>query len=538
MSTTTPAADSVYIHRLQVIPPSLFFLVPLAAIILFFLSVSDTGLHHRHDPALKHIHRPSKRVAWVFPVIFSLAVLAIVCGALLFFRGASSSFALVVADSVVSSVLYLELSISALYLLAVVVHLSNSIRPIVFYVYGILLGLILTSATLISILGSFKTMPPLLAPILHLVMAVITMPLITFGLLSALNASEASSTPPINLLSTYSEAFSSEKPRTLDVVSSGLDTQTALVESNATRNVSLYVLCGQISAIVHFAFAIGILVLLPGQSSASTFTSQEMVTGVWVEALVFRTVQTAFLVFWIICTMFALLQLLYYRVNRPLSRFSAVSASLETTAFTDLPPRALHHVKSLSSSFSSPRPRRRPIRPEHPTPNIHDFLSLNDPFASPKNIHDAYADDPADPSKRPTRMSAWGTLPPIIPPRPPPNVLVINPQTRPLPSLPTQRLPGARSAASVPSAVDSGVYVGSEHRQRPRSMSMFSYTTPSAYSQDMDPDEGDVTAFDVEEAMLAQKLLRRLDSGVGWIGSVGTKLGRSLSGHRGHGGGQ
>lgn len=106
-------------------------------------------------------------------------------------------------------------------------------------------------------------------------------------------------------------------------------------------------------------------------------------------------------------------------------------------------------------------------------------------------------------------MSAWGTLPPVIPPRPPPNVLVFNPPARRLPSLRNLRL------AATPSI---------DNR---RSLSFFSYTTPSAYSQD--GDEAYDGAFDVEEALLAQKLLRRLDAaGPGWGGTL--KLGRSGSG--------
>lgn len=111
---STPAA-SVYITHLQAIPPSLFFMVPLVTIILFFRAISLTIVQHSHDPVLIHIQlldRRKKRVAWVFPVVFSLALLAIVAGALLFFLERSSSFTLALADSVVKSVLYLERKLS------------------------------------------------------------------------------------------------------------------------------------------------------------------------------------------------------------------------------------------------------------------------------------------------------------------------------------------------------------------------------------------------------------------------------------------
>jgi hypothetical protein len=116
MSSSTPAA-SVYIIRLQAIPPSLFFLVPLATIILFFLAISHTVVRHSHDPVLIHIQlldRRKKRVAWVFPVVFSLALLAILAGALLFFRERSNSFSLAVADSFVTSILYVECTLPPL----------------------------------------------------------------------------------------------------------------------------------------------------------------------------------------------------------------------------------------------------------------------------------------------------------------------------------------------------------------------------------------------------------------------------------------
>ncbi|KAJ7091126.1 hypothetical protein C8R44DRAFT_891533 [Mycena epipterygia] len=538
---STPAT-SVYITHLQAIPPSLFFMVPLVTIILFFRAISLTIVQHSHDPVLIHIQlldRRKKRVAWVFPVVFSLALLAIVAGALLFFRERSSSFSLALADSVVKSVLYLELSVSVLYLLSIVANLGT-IQPVAFCLYCIILATILISATVVSIVGSFKSVSPLLSPILYLAVAVLTMPVATFSFLSSLTSpSEASLAPQITLSSTCSfPPFSSEKPRMLDEVSSSLEMSQATFPANdATRNISVYILCGQISAIIHFAFLISILVVLPDQSSLpSTLASEEMTAGVWVEALVFRIVQTAFLVLWIICTMSAFLQLLS-RVNRPAVRSSTLTAASDTTAFTPLPARTYHHKsKSRSSSFSSPRPRRSPVypRPDYThrltPPGGDDFQNLHDPFASPTTRTskataalppDADFDAGAGP-RRATRMSAWGTLPPIVPPRPPPNVLVINPQPRRLPSLSALRLPsGARS--SVPSTVDSGVYTAGR-----RSMSMFSYTTPSAYSQD--GDDAYDRAFDVEEALLAQQLLRRLDAAGGGGGGWGNlKLGRNGS---------
>ncbi|KAJ7163555.1 hypothetical protein C8R43DRAFT_285436 [Mycena crocata] len=535
---SSPVAASVYITRLQAIPPSLFFMVPLATIVLFFLAVSRTVVQHRHEPVLINIQlldRRKKRVSWVFPVVFSLAVLAILAGTLLFFRERSNSFYLAVADSIVTSVLYLELSVSAVYLLGIVAKI-DTLQPIVFSFCCMVTATILISATLASVVSSFTAIPPLLAPILYLSMAILTIPVITFSFLSTMRPSEASMAPQITLSSTCSyPPFSPEKTRALDEVSSSLEmSQASLPASYATRNISVYILAGQISAIIHFAFAIGILVLLPDQTSPPiTLTSEELRAGLWVEALVFRIIQTAFLVSWIICIMSAFLQL-FSRTIRPAVRTSTLTAASDTTAFTSLPPRTPHRKsKSRSSSFSSPRPRRPPINshseyPDYPyrpsLPGTDDFQNLHDPFASPSartsKTAAATLDVFSEPVCRPTRMSAWGTLPPVIPPRPPPNVLVINPQAHRLPSLRNLRLVASR--ASIPSSADSAAYTGSGRR----SLSMFSYTTPSAYSQE--GEEGYDGAFDVEEALLAQQLLRRLDA-AGAGGWSNLKLGRSGS---------
>ncbi|KAJ7838672.1 hypothetical protein B0H13DRAFT_2102776 [Mycena leptocephala] len=522
---STPTGASVYITRLQAIPPSLYFVVPLATIVLFFLAISHTVVQHRHDPVLIHIQlldRRKQRVVWVFPVVFSLALLAIVAGALLFFRGRSNSFYLAVADSIVTSVLYVELSVSSLYLLSTIVD-PGTVRPVIFQTYSFILATILASATFVSILGSFKAMPPLLSPILYISMAVLTMPVITFSFLSILSASEASLAPQITLSSTCSyPVYSEEKPRILDDVMS----RTTLPANYAARNIPIYILCGQISAVIHFAFAIGLLVLLPDQPSPpSTLTTEELAAGVWAEALVFRIIQTAFLVLWIICTMSAFLQL-FSRANPSPSdsvRSSTLTAASDATAFTPLPPRSSYRhskSKSRSSSFSSPRPRRHPVVPRRPSPD--DFQNLHDPFASTR-----------------TSRTRVGTLPPppIVPPRPPPNVLVINPPPRRLPSLRNLRLASSR-VSSVPSS-DSGVYVGytgTGDNNKRRSMSMFSYTSPSAYSQDGETADGFDPAFDMEEAMLAQKLLRRLDAGNtstgGWSSLKLKRNGSTSSGRR------
>ncbi|KAJ7747292.1 hypothetical protein B0H16DRAFT_927735 [Mycena metata] len=527
---------SVYITRLQAIPPSLFFMVPLATIVLFFVAISHTIVQHRHDPVLIHIQfldSRKQRVGWVFPVVFSLALLAIVAGALLFLRGRSNAFSLVVADTIVTSFLYVELSLSVMYLLSIIADMG-SVQPILFFVYCITLAAFLISGTLVSILGTFRPIPPLLAPILYLAMSVLTMPVITFSFLSTAST-EGTWAPQISVASTSSyPAYGLEKSGILEDVPSSLEmSHVGLPATNATHNIPAHLLCGQISAVIHFAFTIGICILLPDQSSPqSTLTTEEVVAGIWAEALVFRIVQTAFLVLWIICTMSAFLQL-FSRVNhRPPVRSSTLTTASDATAFTAIPSRSHRpKSKSISSSFSSPRPRRKPVGsreiPRRPSPPGEDCQNLHDPFASPRTSRATVPHSPTTAlaaDGRPTRMSAWGTLPtPIIPPRPPPNVLVINPPARRLPSLRNLRL--ASRVSTVPSVEDSFVHVGSPGAgsggaSLARSMSFFSYTTPSAYSQE----DGFDAAFDVEEAMLAQQLLRRLDAAGGAAGGWGSSL--------------
>ncbi|KAF7376380.1 hypothetical protein MSAN_00053500 [Mycena sanguinolenta] len=550
-STMASQSIPVYISRLQVIPPAMLLLVPLATVVLFFVAVSRTVVQHRHEPVLIHVQlldRRRRRVAWVFPVVFSLALLAIVVGALVYFRGKElegGAFTVAVAECIVTSVLYVELSVSALYLLNVVADL-RSIQPVIFYCYSMVLAAILFSATFLSVMGLFMAAPPLLAPILYLSMAILTMPVITFSFLSTLSVSEAASlAPQITLSSTYSyPAFSSDSEKRqmmlddVDVPSPTLE-MSAYSSYFASRRIPVYILCGQISAVIHFAFAIGLLVLLPDQSSLpSTLTSEEVAAGLWVEALVFRIIQTVFLVAWIICTM---------------------SAFLRTTVFEGEPPCAASLDEDVDADDGVRRHRvHGPPAPRAPPPVQVALVVVLFP-ASAKAPHCTAPREPGglpEPARsvcvyalqphgraaalprgdaafgygeRPTRMSAWGTLPlspgppPVIPPRPPPNVLVFNPPSKRLPSL---RDLAARVSA-VPSAADSGVYVGSvtdgngnKNLSTKRSMSFFSYTTPSAYSQEGETADEYDGAFDVEEARLAQMLLRRLDAagtgGGGW----------------------
>ncbi|KAJ7072058.1 hypothetical protein C8F01DRAFT_226322 [Mycena amicta] len=512
---------------IQAVTPILFFLVPVATIVLFLLAVARPTAHPLHI----HVHildRHKTRVVWVFPVIFSLALLSIAAGALLFVRQHSDAFSLALADEIVTAALYMELSFSCMHLLSVITTMA-ALRPVVFLLYCILLTTILISATLVSIVGSFKAMPLFLSPVLYLTLTILTLPVITFSLLSTIDRSEVSLAPEIIVASPSYPRSSMEKPGLFDDAFSAEDSSTFPPRSRSpptTRNISVSVLCGQVSAIVHFGFSIAFLVLVPDQSSSlSTLSTEEAATGVWKEALAFQISRTAFLVIWIICTMAAFLQLYSKSANpHPLLRNSTLTSVSEATitAFTDMPPRSPQRPRikfmaiSRSSSFSSPRPRRHPLQPfpppvpRRPSP-IDDFGDLEDPFAfapvlpyageSVRNSR-ATASTAVD-EPRPTRMSAWGTL---TPPQPPPTAL----QGVRRPSLRALGLKRGVSASITTGDADA-VTIGSKGSKsmKRRSMSIFTgYTSPSEYSQFGEGDSG----FDMEEALLAQKLLQTLDA--------------------------
>lgn len=174
-----------------------------------------------------------------------------------------------------------------------------------------------------SLLAPFvnPTIPPLLSPVFHLVFTALTLPILTFTFLTALSPAQVVPLPSLSLSSSPASRYVSKQTGTLGAASTPSPMPSPAVSPHfrlRTRNFFLFLLCAQISALVYFAFQISMLVLLPGQTVlAATPTGKEIQMGVWTEALVFRAVQTVFIVLWTVCVMSAFFRTcLFQRLTR------------------------------------------------------------------------------------------------------------------------------------------------------------------------------------------------------------------------------
>lgn len=111
----------MYIYHLQMLPPALFFLVPLFSILLLFLgfsqSHSDPERQQSHFLAVQNSAWPGDprrvqwrriRVVWCYFAIFSLTLLATLSGACGFALENLKAFALAAAESIATSFLRFE----------------------------------------------------------------------------------------------------------------------------------------------------------------------------------------------------------------------------------------------------------------------------------------------------------------------------------------------------------------------------------------------------------------------------------------------
>lgn len=164
-------------NPLPAIPPALFFLVPLFAVVILLLALS-------HRPAHYGANQPTqKRRALVsYLAIASLTVLSTLTGAL----GLTASYpspnprtpaelGKAKAESVVQAFLFLELGVSVLYLSSGYVLLSTILKA-----YTTILVISLSSATLLALLLPFvsTSFPAYLPPVLYLSYAILTIPLV------------------------------------------------------------------------------------------------------------------------------------------------------------------------------------------------------------------------------------------------------------------------------------------------------------------------------------------------------------------------
>ncbi|CAK5281633.1 unnamed protein product, partial [Mycena citricolor] len=423
-SMSFPVA-STYISHLQAISPSLFFAVPLAAVVLFFFAISRSLAHNRRRASSSiHVYtsRQKRRVALAFLVVFSLALLAILAGSISFFRDRTPSLPVSVLYAFVSATLYLELMGAILYLFSVVTNLRSAhpvfLSLLYYFCHTFNVWWVVpvqstagaddhVEATLTSIVGSFKPVPLLIAPVLYLVAIILAVPILVLGHLSGLNISGACLAPQIVLSSPSSyPRSSSEKPRIFADIP--LEVETLALSSPAPRSISVCVAFGHVSAVLHLCLEI-----------AAAVHSMP-------ESLIFRIVGNAFLVLWTICTIAAFFQffLLVHHSSRSTESSIHTSTMLttasEATAFIPTPPRG-HQAKSgsRSSSFSSPRPQRKPIPSAQLfrsiSPGTEDCQNLKDPFATPPSSIRISHVPSSEEGHRPTRLSAWGSLP-LTPP--------------------------------------------------------------------------------------------------------------------------
>ncbi|KAF7321786.1 hypothetical protein MKEN_00700400 [Mycena kentingensis (nom. inval.)] len=493
---------------LAAILPVLYWVVGPIAVLLLPFAV----LRRRQNNL-----RPKKSIAWGIMVVVSFAGLSVGAGVLLLLRQRRDSFALALANSVVTSALYMELNFSTMYMLSVLTPLPER-RPILFLLYCVVLTTILIAAMLVSIVSSFRPMPPLLPPLLYLAFTVLTLPVIAFY--SFFNPPQPSSAPQFLVAPPRS---STEKPRLFDETSFGSSPRP---RSSLSTAAAISVLCAQTVAIAHFGFAVVFCVQVPDVPSLNpTLAPGTVPAPLFQQAIALQASQIACLVIWLAGTILAFLQLYSRSGNGRISalRSSSLTSGSEATvtAFTNLPSSRPARIKFLpltasrSSSFSSPRPRRNPLQPRLSTPPvprrpspIDDFRDLKDPFAPALGVSvrtsqatgSTAVDEP-----RPTRMSAWGTLPTA----PPPSATQQGRENvRRLPSLRALGLLRGTAAPAGDADARTSSSKGTKSMKR-RSMSIFTgYTSPSAYSQDGEGDDG----FDMEEALLAQKLLQRLDA--------------------------
>ncbi|KAF7315674.1 hypothetical protein MIND_00083000 [Mycena indigotica] len=509
----------------------LFFVVPVAAIALSVVAAARSS--NFQDPSSK------RRVVWTLPVFFTLAILSTAAGTLFFVRLHGDNFSLALANSVVVAALYMELSFCVLYLLSVITTLAV-LRPVKFLFYCILITAILISATLVYIIESFQVIWPLLSPILYLALTILTLPVIGFSFLSTVDHPRVFLAPQILVSSPSYPRLSIEKPR-LSFVDEGLSTEESCVAPvhppPIKRAAAVFVLCGQTFAIIHFGLSIAFAILVSDQPPPLLASAlQETVGDMRQEALAFEIAGTAFLVLWMICTMMAFLPSRLRRRPASLATVSEVAVTAFTDAHLRRPRIKLKSLVSLSvqnstprsSPFSTPAPNAIPDPLWPKMPAINDLDELQDPFAlkSEPVVVSLRTSQPNGSTNGPRqpRMSAWGTLPVT----PPPTLQVYRENVGRLPSL---RALGLRRAAPSRASDTDAITLASKRTAtttgkstpgRRRSMSVFTgYTSPSEYSQVGEGDAG----FDMEEALLAQKLLQRLDAASN-TGNAGPGTGR------------
>ncbi|KAL1747045.1 hypothetical protein HDZ31DRAFT_80746 [Schizophyllum fasciatum] len=496
-----PLTSSVL--RIRAIPTSLFFLVPLLAfaLVLFALTQSRKSPQPSLDAmggehqAFTSVYADARRrtLAYVDWTAFTILVLtAILIGAL----GAATSQTYdprtTLAGEVLICLSQFELGAVFLYL-GVMSSSKDAISPVKLYVGTAILTVMMVGANLVSVLSLFVTMPPLLPVTLVFIFLALALPLPAYQLFWTIMTGRGSVDSKLDI--TLSPACSTSSTLTAcsagfckdSSVSPDMGYRTSTCGAPALtddayariRNLWAYLFCAVFAASFAAASDIGAVSIISADVSASRTP--------------FRIIEATGMVLCFICLTTALM--VHTLVIQ--DEFAGASAAF-SQGNGDLYTR---RPVSRSSSFTSPRPRRNPIKrfmtsaspyrtaagtysvasprlpcPVHvetskeihrantPTPS-EDCTALRDPFApvltSPPTMLEAESYPLTTDA---SRLSAWGSLPEIAPP---PAAAVTIVQSRKMP-------PALRTKKSF--ACDG---------------------------------EGE-SAFDLEEALLAQRLLRTL----------------------------
>ncbi|KAL1723856.1 hypothetical protein EV715DRAFT_269202 [Schizophyllum commune] len=504
-----PLTSSVL--RIRAIPTSLFFLVPLIAIALVLFSLSQswkpgkpdlTAMGGRH-PAIASVYasRYSRRrlrvcVAWASFAI--LVLTAILIGAL----GATSSQTYdprtTLAGEVLICLSQFELGAVFLYL-TVVSSSKEAISPFKLYTCAFILTLMMMGANLVSILSLFLAMPPLLPVTLVFVFLALALPFPAYQLAWTIMVHRGRASkghgiifsPACSTTSTLTACSASCKDAysTPDLgYPASAGSCGAPAQSNATytriRNLWVYLFCAVLAASFAAASDIGAVSIISADDTASRTP--------------FRIIEATGMVLCFICLTTALMVHTLVIQDEFNEEAAAAANSINDDLYTRRP-------VSRSSSFTSPRPRRNPIRrfmttastycsaantpidasprlpcPVHvetskeicravtPTPS-EDCTALRDPFAPVLTSSPAIQPDyESYPLTDASRLSAWGSLPMIAPP-PAAAVTIVQPRKMP---------PTLRAKKSFANAGEG--------------------------------EQAEQSAFDLEEALLAQRLLRTL----------------------------
>lgn len=510
--------------RIRAIPTSLFFLVPLLAIALVLFVVSQyparpnitakyDGRRHPVVASMYAVRPPRRRLrAWIAWTAFSALVLTgILIGALGASSAKTNNWPATLAGEVLICLSQFELGAVFLYL-NVISASESAISSFKLYSCAFVLAVILLCASLISVTSVFVSMPSLLPVILVFVFLTLALPLPAYQLVWTImhrhepvtqdqfidflpsgssNNSTTASFSPKSCKGTFSPAeFAHPRPTNAGATPAQRKAYLRI------RNLWILLLCAALAALFAAASDVGAVSIFSADETASREP--------------FRIIEATGLVLCFICLTSALM------VHTLLVQDAPEEDSVNAYTSTMCGPM------SRTSSFSSPRPKRNPVSrfmhttrayrspprmsaestpcypsPVHvetfrdfnsyrgstPTPS-EDCTTLRDPFAPVITSSPVVTEVPEMyPLTDASRLSAWGALP-----QPLAAVTIVQPRRMP-PSLRTKK----------------------------------SLLGPVGESNKGEGEDG----FDLEEALLAQRLLRTLQvdekaaGGSSWLDSLG-----------------